>query len=248
MVVWVRLGDLFLSQNPRETCLSHFPGWIFKLYIYHLLGWSNFIFLHNFQWIIFPNHSCLVLYSFCTNLLHSLIWLIVSSQSTQNLHLLSYCILSIFALTLFLLMTLICGILLLLLSLYFYFLICFNFFYSAAAFMKVKSEPFVDSCHGQLTLATLKQVDFDTGEKTFMTNFYDHSSSSIDSLCSSPCSGKESNAQRLRHSDLSQERLVSCSENRWDSKVFILTYFSQIVQFCYFFKVFFDQMKIKLLS
>lgn len=85
----------------------------------------------------------------------------------------------------------------------------------SSTFMKVKSEPFADSCHGQLTLATLKQVDFDSGEKNFMTNFYDHSSSSIDSLCSSPCSGKESNAQRLRHSDFNQERLVSCSENRY---------------------------------
>ena len=25
LVVWLRLGDLFVSQNPREHCASHFP-------------------------------------------------------------------------------------------------------------------------------------------------------------------------------------------------------------------------------
>ena len=28
LVVWPRLGDLFVSQNPREFCTSHSPGWI----------------------------------------------------------------------------------------------------------------------------------------------------------------------------------------------------------------------------
>ena len=56
-------------------------------------------FLPNFQWILLPTQSCLVLYSFCGNLLHSLImWLIVMSLSLHNLHLLFYCILSILAL------------------------------------------------------------------------------------------------------------------------------------------------------
>ena len=27
MVVWLRLGDPFVSQNHREVCASHFPGW-----------------------------------------------------------------------------------------------------------------------------------------------------------------------------------------------------------------------------
>ena len=35
--------------------------------------WSNFNFLHSSQWITFPTQSCLVLYSFRINLLHSLI-------------------------------------------------------------------------------------------------------------------------------------------------------------------------------
>ena len=28
LVVWPRLGDLFVSKNLREMCVSHFPGWI----------------------------------------------------------------------------------------------------------------------------------------------------------------------------------------------------------------------------
>ena len=52
---------------------------------YHLFVWSNLIFLHNSQWITLPTLSCLVLYSFCADFLHSLIiWLIVSSQSTEK--------------------------------------------------------------------------------------------------------------------------------------------------------------------
>ena len=47
-----------------------------------------------------PTESSLVLYSFCANLLHSLfMWLIVSSLSPDNLHLLLSCVLSISALT-----------------------------------------------------------------------------------------------------------------------------------------------------
>ena len=50
------------------------------LCIYYLFVWSNWNFLHISQWITLPTQSCLALYSFCANLLHSLImWLIVSS-------------------------------------------------------------------------------------------------------------------------------------------------------------------------
>ena len=67
-----------------------------RLCLYHLSVWSNFNFLHNSQWITFPTQSCLVLYSFCANLLHSLImWVIVSSLSPHNLHLLFCYVLSI---------------------------------------------------------------------------------------------------------------------------------------------------------
>ena len=41
--------------------------------LYHLVVWSNFNFLHTFHWITFPTPSCLVSYSFCASLLHSLI-------------------------------------------------------------------------------------------------------------------------------------------------------------------------------
>ena len=50
------------------------------LCIYNLFIWSNLNFLHNSQWIAFPILLHVVLYSFCANLLYSLImWLIISS-------------------------------------------------------------------------------------------------------------------------------------------------------------------------
>ena len=73
------------------------------LCIYHLFVWSNWNFLHISQ-------SCLALYSFCANLLHSFImWLIVSSLSPHSLHLLFCCVLSILALIWFVLMALSCA-------------------------------------------------------------------------------------------------------------------------------------------
>ena len=69
------------------------------LCMYHLFVWSYLNFLHISKWITLPTQSCLVLYSFCANLLHSLImWLIVSSLSPQSLHLQFCCVLSILAL------------------------------------------------------------------------------------------------------------------------------------------------------
>ena len=68
------------------------------LCIYHLFVWSNLNFLHISQWISLPTQSCLVLYSFCANLQHSLImWLMVSSLSPHSLYLLFCCVLSILA-------------------------------------------------------------------------------------------------------------------------------------------------------
>ena len=56
-------------------------------------------FLHNSQFIPFPTQSCLNLYSFCANLLHSLVmWLIVSSLLPCSACLLFCCVLSIFSL------------------------------------------------------------------------------------------------------------------------------------------------------
>ena len=80
------------------------------LCIYHLFVWSNWNFRHNFQWITLATQSCLALYSFCANLLHSLImWLIVSSLSPHSLRLLFCCLFSIFALILLVLMALSCA-------------------------------------------------------------------------------------------------------------------------------------------
>ena len=72
----------------------------FVLFIYHLLVWSYLSFLRNSRWITLPTQSCLVLYYLCTNLQHSLIWLIVSTLFPHNLYLLFCCILSLLALSL----------------------------------------------------------------------------------------------------------------------------------------------------
>ena len=66
--------------------------------------------MHISQWIILPTQSCLALYSFCANLLHSLImWLMVSSLSPHSLHLLICYVLSMFALIWLVLMALFCA-------------------------------------------------------------------------------------------------------------------------------------------
>ena len=81
------------------------------LCIYHLLVWSNLNFLRISQWITLPTQSCLALYSLCANLLHSLIvWLMVSSLSPHNLHLLFCWVLSILALIWLVLRALSCAV------------------------------------------------------------------------------------------------------------------------------------------
>ena len=56
------------------------------LCLYHLFVWSNWNFLHVSQWITIPTKTCLALYSFCANLLHSLImWLIVLLRLIDSL-------------------------------------------------------------------------------------------------------------------------------------------------------------------
>ena len=79
LVVWPRLGDRFYLKTPEQLCVTLSRA-VSELCIYHLFTRSTFNFLHNSQWITLPTQSCLVSYSFCANLLHSLImWLIVSS-------------------------------------------------------------------------------------------------------------------------------------------------------------------------
>ena len=77
-----------MSKSHRSLCVS-FSRIGAGLCIYHLFVWSNLNFLYISQWITLPTQSCLVLYSFYANLLHSLImWLMVSSPSPHRLHLL----------------------------------------------------------------------------------------------------------------------------------------------------------------
>ena len=98
-----------MSKSHGSLCVS-FSRTSIRLCIYHLLAWSNLNFLHISQWINFPTQSCLALYSFCTNVLHSLImWYMVSSLSPHSLHLLFCCVLSILALIWLVLMALFCA-------------------------------------------------------------------------------------------------------------------------------------------
>ena len=110
LVVWPEImWSVCISKSQKSLCVS-FSRTDFGLCIYYLFEWSNFNFLHNSQWITLPTQSCLVLYSFCVNLLHSLIvWLIVSSLSPYNQHLLFCCVLSIFFLIWLVLTALFCA-------------------------------------------------------------------------------------------------------------------------------------------
>ena len=98
-----------MLKPHRSLCVS-FSRSDAVLCIYHLLVLLNLSFLHISLWITLPTQSCLALYSFCANLLHSLImWLIVSSLSLHSLHLLFSCVLSILALIWLVLMALSCA-------------------------------------------------------------------------------------------------------------------------------------------
>ena len=98
-----------MSKSHRSLCVS-FSRKGAGLCIYHLFVWSYLDFLHISQWIPLPSQSYLVLYPFCANLLHSLImWLMVSSLSPHNLHLLFCCVLSILNLIWLVLMALFCA-------------------------------------------------------------------------------------------------------------------------------------------
>ena len=98
-----------ISKSHMSLCVS-FSRTGAGLCLYHLLGWSNLSFLHISQWITLPTQSYLPLYSFCANLLPSLImWLMISSLSPHSLHLLFCCVLSILALIWLVLMALFCA-------------------------------------------------------------------------------------------------------------------------------------------
>ena len=72
-----------MSHRSLCVCMSHrrlcesFSRKGGGLCIYYLFVRSNWNFLHISQWITLPTQSCLALYSFCANLLHSLIIIII---------------------------------------------------------------------------------------------------------------------------------------------------------------------------
>ena len=87
-----------MSKSLRSPCVL-FSRAGARLCIYILFVWSNLNFLQISQWIPLPTKSCVVLYSFCANLLHFLIMcLMVSSLSPHSLHFLFCYILSILVL------------------------------------------------------------------------------------------------------------------------------------------------------
>ena len=90
--------SVWISKPNRSLCVL-FSRTGAGLCIYHMFVWSNLNFLHISHYITLPTQSCLVLNSFCANLLHLVImWLMVSSLSLHRLHLLFCWVLSILAL------------------------------------------------------------------------------------------------------------------------------------------------------
>ena len=77
LLIIIRSG--LLAEIRWSVCMSKFHRSLCVLFsrtgaglcIYHLFVWSNLNFLHISQWITLPTQSCLVLYSFCANLLHN---------------------------------------------------------------------------------------------------------------------------------------------------------------------------------
>ena len=98
--------SVWMSKSHRSLCVS-FSRTDAGLCIYYLFVGSNLNFLHISQGITLPTQSCRVLYSYYANLLHSFVmWLMISSLSPHNLHLLFCCVLSILALIWLILMAL----------------------------------------------------------------------------------------------------------------------------------------------
>ena len=102
LLIIIRSG--FLAEITWSICMSKSHKSLSVLFsrtgaglcIYHLFVWSNFNSLHISELITLPTLSCLVLYSFCANLLHLLImWLMVSSLSAHSVNLLFCYVLSI---------------------------------------------------------------------------------------------------------------------------------------------------------
>ena len=109
LVYWPRLSYLFVCQSPIRVDVCHSLGQLLGC-AYTICSYGQIKnFFHISLWITLPTQSCLVIWS-CAYLLHSLImWLIVSSLSPHNQHLLFCCILSILILIWLVIMALFCA-------------------------------------------------------------------------------------------------------------------------------------------
>ena len=64
----VMKSSVWMSKSLRSLYVL-FSRTNVGLCIYYLFVWSNFTFLHNSKGFTLPTQSCLVLYSFCANLM-----------------------------------------------------------------------------------------------------------------------------------------------------------------------------------
>ena len=89
------LGGLFVQENYMHLIVQD------RFWFVHIpsSAWPNFSLLHISQWITFPTHSSLLLYSFWASSLPSLIiWFTVSSLSPHKLYLLFFSVSTFFSL------------------------------------------------------------------------------------------------------------------------------------------------------
>ena len=77
------MWSVCILKSHRSLCVS-FSRTRAGLCIYHLLAWTNLNFFHISQWITLPSQYCLALYSFCVNLLHSLIMWFTDIEHSPN--------------------------------------------------------------------------------------------------------------------------------------------------------------------
>ena len=106
LVFWPWLGDPCVCQSPIGVYVCHFLGQV--LGCTYTICWHGQIYISCTSpsgSLCRPNH----VYSFGANLLHSLMWLMVSSLSLHSLHLLFCCVISIFALIWLVLTSLSCA-------------------------------------------------------------------------------------------------------------------------------------------
>ena len=100
LLIIIRSG--LLAEIELSVCMSKSQGYFLWQVLdcaYTICSYGQTEISCTSPRITLPNESCLVLYSFCTNLLHSLImWFMVSSLSSHRLHFLFCCVLSILVL------------------------------------------------------------------------------------------------------------------------------------------------------